>query len=96
MIRKGLERDRTRRWRDLREFHDALLPFVPERLDIGAIGLRIGAYAIDMVLYYVGVWAAFAATFLYHRGRVIQTILFTDRHGRLFEIVAAAASVAYS
>ncbi|WP_165073931.1 protein kinase domain-containing protein [Paludisphaera rhizosphaerae] len=95
VIHKGLERDRSRRWRDLREFHEALLPFVPERVDIGSIGLRIGAYAIDAILYYVGVWAGVAAVFLYNRGGVMQTYAFGERHGRVIEMVDALAWVAY-
>ncbi|MDG3005765.1 protein kinase domain-containing protein [Paludisphaera mucosa] len=95
VIHRGLERDRSRRWRDLREFHEALLPFVPERVDIGSIGLRIGAYVLDLALFYIAVWAAFAASFLQHRGRVLETLAFNERHGRVIELIDAGVWIAY-
>ena len=95
VVLKGLDRDRSRRWRDLRELHDALLPFVPERVDIASIGLRAGAYAIDLALFYMGVWAAYAISFLHHRGRVLDTLAFLERHGRAIELIDVAAWVVY-
>jgi hypothetical protein len=50
VVLRGLERDRTRRWRDLDEFHAALLPFAPGQLSIGGVGLRFGAYLLDSLL----------------------------------------------
>lgn len=47
IILKGLERNRDRRWRDMGEFGDALLPFSPGRLQMGGLGLRIAAYLLD-------------------------------------------------
>src|SRR5262249_7116299 len=49
-VRRGLERDRERRWRSLGEFRAALLPFAPGRLSIGGVGGRFVAYLIDHVL----------------------------------------------
>ncbi|AMV37113.1 protein kinase domain-containing protein [Planctomyces sp. SH-PL62] len=95
VILKGLDRDRSRRWRNLRELHDALLPFVPERVDIASIGLRVGAYAIDLLLFYMGVWSAFAVSFIRHRGRVLETFAFHEQHGRLIEIVDAGLWIIY-
>ena len=46
-IRKGLERDRDRRFRDLDEFRAALLPFVPGHVPAAKVGLRVGAYLFD-------------------------------------------------
>ena len=43
-IHRGLERDPARRWRNLQEFHDALVPFLAERWSIAGIGRRAGAY----------------------------------------------------
>lgn len=95
VVLKGLERDRSRRWRDLREFHEALLPFVPERVDMGSIGLRMGAYLIDLALFSIAVWAAFAFTFFAHRGRVLETMAFHERHGRVIDLINLGAWVAY-
>ena len=47
VVLRGLERDRSRRWRDLEEFRQALLPFVPGQLSMGSMGFRIGAYMLD-------------------------------------------------
>ncbi len=46
-IRKGLERDRDRRFRDLEEFRLALLPFRPDAIRPAHLGLRVGAYLFD-------------------------------------------------
>jgi eukaryotic-like serine/threonine-protein kinase len=81
VIHKGLERDRTRRWRSLREFHNALLPFVPERLGIGTFGLRIGAQALDLLLFYLAGWAMFAVGMLYFHGRFFETFAFFESRG---------------
>jgi eukaryotic-like serine/threonine-protein kinase len=52
-IRKGLERDRDRRFRDLDEFRDALQPFVPGHVPAAKVGLRIAAYLFDYFLLVV-------------------------------------------
>ncbi len=49
-IRKGLERDRDRRFRDLDEFRAALLPYLPGRVPAANVGLRVGAYLFDYAL----------------------------------------------
>ncbi len=95
VVLKGLERDRGRRWRDLREFHEALLPFVPERVDIGSIGLRIGAYLVDLSLFFSAVWAALAVIFLQHGGKVLETLAFRERHGPAIEAIGLTVWVGY-
>ncbi len=50
VVLRGLERHRQRRWHDLEAFRAALEPFAPRQFSIGGVGLRIGAYLIDMVL----------------------------------------------
>jgi hypothetical protein len=50
VVLRGLERDRERRWRDLAEFRQALLPFLPGHLSAGGLGLRVGALLIDLFL----------------------------------------------
>jgi hypothetical protein len=50
VVLRGLQRDRKRRWRDLDEFHRALLPFLPAQPSIGGMGLRFGAYCLDCFL----------------------------------------------
>ena len=49
-IRKGLERDRDRRFRSLEEFREVLLPFLPGHVSVANVGLRIGAYLFDYFL----------------------------------------------
>ncbi|QEH36705.1 Serine/threonine-protein kinase PrkC [Aquisphaera giovannonii] len=66
VIHRGLERDPSRRWRNLQELHDALLPFVPERLSIARIGRRVGAYLVDLGLWYLVSYAIFGIVLLYH------------------------------
>jgi hypothetical protein len=95
VILKGLERDRSRRWRDLREFHDALLPFVPEADDIGSIGLRVGAYLIDLSLFYIAFWSAISVSFFVHQGRVLETMAFHERHGWRIGLIDLAVWVGY-
>src|SRR5262249_5307135 len=50
VVLKGLERDRKRRWQDLKAFRQALLALVPERLSLPELGLRAAAYLIDYAL----------------------------------------------
>lgn len=53
VILRGLERDRSRRWRDLAQFREALLPFAPGHLSIGGLGIRFGAYILDWIILYL-------------------------------------------
>jgi uncharacterized RDD family membrane protein YckC len=50
VVLRALERDRQRRYRDLEELKQALEPFLPSRLSIGGMGIRLGAYVIDYFL----------------------------------------------
>jgi hypothetical protein len=50
VVRRGLERQRERRWRNLAEFRQALLRFVPQPLSFAGMGLRLAAYLIDALL----------------------------------------------
>jgi hypothetical protein len=50
VVLRGLERDRKRRWRDLEEFRQALLPFAPGGLTAARPGWRLGAYLLDSLL----------------------------------------------
>ncbi|HWE36541.1 MAG TPA: protein kinase [Isosphaeraceae bacterium] len=49
VILKGLEREPSRRWRNLDEFRAALLPFLPGHHSIAGVGLRVGGMIIDLV-----------------------------------------------
>ncbi len=80
VIHRGLERDPVRRWRNLQEFHDALVPFVPERLSIAGIGLRLGAYLVDLGLAYLASWAIFGLIMLYHQSQFMETLRFQERN----------------
>ena len=50
VVLRGLERDRRRRFRDLEEFREALAPFLPGRVALGRVGLRVGAYILDFLV----------------------------------------------
>lgn len=50
VVLRGLERERTRRWRSLVEFKAALLPFLPAPLPFATLGIRFGAYLLDSLL----------------------------------------------
>jgi hypothetical protein len=47
VVLRGLERERTRRWRSLAEFKAALLPFLPMPLPFATLGIRFVAYLLD-------------------------------------------------
>jgi hypothetical protein len=49
-VLRGLERDRKRRYKDLGEFRQALLGFLPARPSAVGTGLRFLAYILDSVL----------------------------------------------
>ena len=49
-IRKGLERDRDRRSRDLGEFVESLRPFAPGHAPSPTLALRFGAYLADYAI----------------------------------------------
>ena len=78
VILRGLEREPSRRWRTLQDFADALLPFLPERLTMGGIGLRIVAYSIDVGVSFLASWAIFGLAMLYHDWNVMQTVRFYE------------------
>jgi hypothetical protein len=52
-VLRGLERDRARRWRNLEEFRQALLPFVPGQLPLGQLGIRFGAVVADYIVLFL-------------------------------------------
>jgi uncharacterized RDD family membrane protein YckC len=47
VVLRGLERERTRRWRSLAELKAALLPFLPVPLPFATLGIRFVAYLLD-------------------------------------------------
>jgi hypothetical protein len=49
VVQRGLERVRQRRWRNLEEFRQALLPFVRDQRSWALLGWRVGAYLLDAV-----------------------------------------------
>ena len=85
VIHRGLERDPARRWRNLQEFHDALVPFVPDRLSIAGIGLRFGAYVADLGLAYLVTWAIIGLIMLYHQAQFMETLRFLERNGEIID-----------
>ena len=55
VVLRGLERDRSRRYRDLDELRAALLVFLPAQASVGGLGLRFLAHLVDFaVLYTLG------------------------------------------
>jgi uncharacterized RDD family membrane protein YckC len=50
VVLRGLERDRHRRWRDLDEFREALLPFLPGKQDAARRSVRFAALLVDWII----------------------------------------------
>lgn len=50
VVLKGLQRDKTKRWKNLEEFRQALLPFAPGQHSLAELGLRFGAALLDLGL----------------------------------------------
>ncbi len=57
VVLRGLERDRERRWPDLKAFQQALLSLSPRRLDLGELGFRLVAGALDLTLLWLAALA---------------------------------------
>jgi eukaryotic-like serine/threonine-protein kinase len=55
VVRRGLERDRRRRWRDLDALRAVLVRFLPARPSLGGVGLRLVAFLIDYPIV-LGLW----------------------------------------
>jgi hypothetical protein len=49
VVLRGLERQREDRWPDLSELREALCTFLPGQLSMGGMGMRFGAYVIDVL-----------------------------------------------
>ena len=80
VVLRGLERDQAKRWRDLDEFRAALLPFLPGRLSIGGLGVRFGAYLIDIAFLTIpGLLAVFLVVVLTGGGSPWTPQLRVDR-----------------
>ena len=63
VVRRGLERDKSKRWSDLESFKAALLPFLPGHLSVGGLGFRFSAYFVDTIVLFVLVNAVRLALF---------------------------------
>lgn len=50
-VLRGLERNRQRRWRDLAELREALLPYLPGYRTTARRGIRVAALLIDTLLF---------------------------------------------
>jgi hypothetical protein len=53
IVLRGLEKQRDERWRNLADLREALLPFVPGRITPAGLGLRLGAYILDVIVLFV-------------------------------------------
>src|SRR5262249_49119061 len=49
VVLRGLERQREKRYQTLDDPRDALLPLLPGQLSIAGLGLRLGAYFLDLL-----------------------------------------------
>ena len=56
------------------------MPFVPDRLSIAGIGLRLAAYLVDLALMYPISLAFFGLIMLYHQGQFMETLRFRQQH----------------
>jgi hypothetical protein len=50
VVLRGLARERKNRWRSLEEFRQPLVHLLPAQVSVGGLGLRLGAYMIDVFL----------------------------------------------
>jgi len=50
VVLRGLARERKNRWRSLEQFRQALLRLLPAEVGVGGLGLRFGAFVIDVFL----------------------------------------------
>jgi hypothetical protein len=53
VVLRGLDRHRERRYQNLDELRQALLPLLPGKLTAAGLGLRLGAYFLDIVPFSV-------------------------------------------
>ncbi len=75
IILKALDRNRERRWRDMAEFGDALLPFSPGRLQMGGVGMRIAAFVLDVnASKFVLIFTPTVAEYVLSGGRVVRSM----------------------
>lgn len=49
-VLRGLERDRSRRWRSLAQFRQALLRYMPAEPTVAGLGIRFVAYLLDILV----------------------------------------------
>ncbi len=61
VVLTGLQRDRSRRYRNLDELREALVALVPSHLSFGGLWIRVGAYLIDFLLINLLVWLLFGS-----------------------------------
>lgn len=54
LVFKALERDRSKRFRDLEAMRQALQPFMPDRTRIVRFGSRMAAFAVDYMVAMIG------------------------------------------
>ncbi len=71
------------------------MPFVPNRLSIGGIGLRVGAYIIDDLLFGLTYWVIYLVVLAVHSWNIATTDTFYDRHNILFLASGHALWLAY-
>ncbi len=65
VVLRGLERERTRRWRNLADFKAALVPFLPASPPIATLGIRFIAYLLDsLLLLLIGTLLTIALTWV--------------------------------
>jgi uncharacterized RDD family membrane protein YckC len=50
VVLRGLARERKNRWRSLEQFRRALVPFLPAEVPVGSLGLRFGAFLLDLFI----------------------------------------------
>jgi uncharacterized RDD family membrane protein YckC len=74
VVRRGLERDRSRRYADLEELRQALLGLTPGRLTLPGLGMRAAAFTLDAAVIWIF-------------GYVIMLVVGTLRSAGLTELV---------
>jgi hypothetical protein len=94
-VLRGLERDRRRRYRDLQEFRDALLPFVPAQQEPAGRGVRFAAFLVDLVLLKMAGMLVFVAFIAAHQISVVPNAEGLQRQALRQFLVRTALWVAY-
>lgn len=85
VVLRGLERDRTRRWRSLEQFRQALVRCLPPEPSVAGLGFRLAAYMIDLLIVlpiiYAGLSRVVPDAYLVFVGEVFSILYWGTMEG---------------